>query len=82
MKRKEQLDQLKEMNADELKEQADALKESLFRLKFRKALGVGEVVNDIRREKKTLARVYTLLNDKKAEASATSGATETAEAEA
>ena len=64
MKRKEQLDQLGEMTVEELKDQADALKESLFRLKFRKTLGVGEVVNDIRREKKTLARVYTLLNKK------------------
>ena len=52
MKRKEQLDQLGEMGVDELKDQADALKESLFRLKFRKTLGVGEVINDIRREKK------------------------------
>lgn len=68
MKRKEQIEQLREMTADELKEQADALKESLFRLKFRKTLGVGETVNDIRREKKTLARVYTLLNKKEAEA--------------
>lgn len=68
MKRKEQLDQLGEMNTEELKDQADALKESLFRLKFRKTLGVGEVVNDIRREKKTLARVYTLLNKKESEA--------------
>ena len=64
MKRKEQLDQLKDMSVDELNEQADALKESLFRLKFRKTLGVGEVVNDIRREKKTLARVYTLIGEK------------------
>jgi large subunit ribosomal protein L29 len=67
MKRKEQLDQLKEMNVAELKDQADALKESLFRLKFRKTLGVGETVNDIRREKKTLARVYTLINEKESE---------------
>lgn len=67
MKRKEQLDQLSEMTVEELKDQADALKESLFRLKFRKTLGVGEVVNDIRREKKTLARVYTLLNKKSVE---------------
>ncbi len=67
MKRKDQLIQLREMNATELTEQADALKESLFRLKFRKTLGVGEVVNDIRREKKTLARVHTLLNQKGAE---------------
>ena len=64
MKRKEQIDQLKDMSLDELNEQADALKESLFRLKFRKTLGVGEVVNDIRREKKTLARVYTLIGEK------------------
>ena len=68
MKRKEQLDQLGEMTPEELKDQADALKESLFRLKFRKTLGVGEVVNDIRREKKTLARVFTLLNKKESEA--------------
>ena len=68
MKRKEQLNQLGEMTLDELKEQADALKESLFRLKFRKTLGVGDTVNDIRREKKTLARVYTLINQKEAEA--------------
>ena len=64
MKRKEQLEQLGEMTAEELKDQADALKESLFRLKFRKTLGMGEVLKDVRREKKTLARVYTLLNKK------------------
>jgi len=68
MKRKEQLDQLKDMSVEELNEQADALKESLFRLKFRKTLGVGDTVNDIRREKKTLARVFTLLNSKQSEA--------------
>ncbi len=68
MKRKETMDQLREMNTEELKDQADALKESLFRLKFRKALGVGETLKDIRREKKTLARVYTLLNKEKAAA--------------
>ncbi len=68
MKRKEQLGQLREMELDELKEQADSLKESLFRLKFRKSLGVGEVVEDIRREKKTLARVYTLIRQREAEA--------------
>ena len=62
MKRKEVLEQLREMSVEELKEQADSLKESLFRLKFRKTLGVGEVVNDIRRERKTLARVKTLIS--------------------
>jgi len=70
MKVKEQLGQLRDMSIDELREQADSLKESLFRLKFRKTLGVGDSNNDIRREKKTLARVYTLINSKEAEAKA------------
>ena len=68
MKRKEQLEQLRDMNLDELREQADSLKESLFRLKFRRTLGVGDAVNDIRRERKTLARVHTLIRQKEAEA--------------
>ncbi len=68
MKAKEQLDQLRDMSIDELREQADSLKESLFRLKFRKTLGVGDTNSDIRREKKTLARVFTLINQKEAEA--------------
>ena len=42
MKRKEVMEQLREMDVDELREQADSLKESLFRLKFKKYLGVGE----------------------------------------
>ena len=70
MKKKEQLDQLAEMTPAELEDQADALKESLFRLKFRKTLGVGDVIKDIRREKKTLARVYTLLNKKESKVKA------------
>lgn len=61
MKRKEELEQLHGMSIEELKEQADSLKESLFRLKFRKTLGVGESVSSIKREKKTLARVNTLI---------------------
>jgi ribosomal protein L29 len=61
MKRKDILEQLNAMNTDELKEQADSLKESLFRLKFKKSLGVGDTISDIRREKKTLARVNTLI---------------------
>lgn len=64
MKRKEILEQLNGMNTDELREQADGLKESLFRLKFKKSLGVGDSVNDIRREKKTLAQVRTLINQR------------------
>ena len=67
MKRKEEIEQLRGMNVEELRDQADALKESLFRLKFKKSLGVGESVNDIRRERKTLARVHTLIRQKESE---------------
>ena len=64
MKKKEVMQQLREMDLNELREQADSLKESLFRLKFKKSLGVGDSVNDIRRERKTLARVQTLITEK------------------
>lgn len=67
MKRREQLNQLKDMSLDELKEQADSLKESLFRLKFRKTLGVGESASNIANEKKTLARVYTAIRQREIE---------------
>lgn len=70
MKTKEQIDQLRDMSVEELREQADSLKESLFRLKFRKTLGVGESVSSIKREKKTLARVNTLIRQKELEAQA------------
>jgi len=64
MKKKEVLEQLREMNTEELREQADSLKESLFRLRFKKSLGVGDSVNDIRRERKTLARLNTLMSQR------------------
>lgn len=62
------MQQLQEMSVEELTEQADSLKESIFRLKFKKSLGVGDSVSDIRREKKTLARVYTLIKQKETSA--------------
>lgn len=64
MKKKEIMNQLRDMSVEEMREQADSLKESLFRLKFKKSLGVGESINDIRRERKTLARVFTLIQEK------------------
>ena len=67
MKKKEVMEQLQQMSLEELREQADTLKESLFRLKFKKSLGVGDTIGDIRREKKTLARVYTLIRQREME---------------
>lgn len=67
MKAKDQLEQLRGMSVEELREQSDSLKESLFRLKFRQTLGVGEVVSNLRGERKTLARVNTLIRQKELE---------------
>ena len=66
MKRKEQLERLNEMSLDDLREEADRLKESLFRLKFRHTLSDMEAVKDIRREKKTLARINTFISQREA----------------
>ncbi len=66
MKRREELNRLRDMSADELKAEADRLKESLFRLNYKLALGEMDAVKNIRREKKTLARVQTLAKERAA----------------
>ncbi len=67
MKRKEEMDRLREMSVEDLHEEADRLKESLFRLNFRHALSDMSAVNDIRREKKTLARIKTFIRQRETE---------------
>ena len=49
---------------DELREEADRLKESLFRLNFKLALGEMDAVKNMRREKKTLARIQTMMRER------------------
>ncbi len=64
MKRKEELQRLGEMSVAELREEADRLKESLFRLNFRHALSDTSALNNLRSEKKTLARINTYLRQR------------------
>ena len=61
MKRHEEVESLNSMSDEQLKEEAARLKESLFRLNFKLALGEVDAVKTVRREKKTLARVQTLM---------------------
>jgi len=61
MKRHEELESLQNMSDEQLKAEAARLKESLFRLNFKLALGEVDAVKTVRREKKTLARVQTLM---------------------
>jgi large subunit ribosomal protein L29 len=68
MKRREELDRYLELSADELKAETDRLKESLFRLKFKLALGEVDAVKRIREEKKSLARLQTISRQRQPQA--------------
>ena len=60
MKRREELDKYHDLSEEELRAETVRLKESLFRLKFKLALGEVDAVKRIREEKRSLARLNTL----------------------
>jgi large subunit ribosomal protein L29 len=66
MKRREELDKLRDMADEELRTEAARLRESLFRLNFKLALGEVDAVKRIREEKKSLARIETLSRQRQA----------------
>ncbi len=63
-KRRAELERLVGMSDEELKDEAARLKESLFRLNFKLALGDVDAVRTARRDKRTLARVKTLIRQR------------------
>jgi large subunit ribosomal protein L29 len=69
MKRRDELDKYRELSEDELRAEAARLKESLFRLKFKLALGEVDAVKRIREEKRSLARLQTLSRERQLQAS-------------
>ena len=60
MKRREELDKYRDMGDEELRAEAARLREYLFRLKFKLALGEVDAVKRIRLEKKSLSRIETI----------------------
>ena len=64
MKRREELDKYLDMPEDELRAETARLKESLFRLNFKLALGEVDAVKRIRLEKKSLARIQTVVRQR------------------
>ena len=58
---KHKLDKLREGSSEEMIKRMGEIKESLFRLNFKKALGDTDVVKKIRTERRELARLKTLL---------------------
>ena len=70
MKRRDEIDRLRGLSETELREEADRLKESLFRLNYKLALGEMDAVKNMRREKRSLARIQTLMKERASEQSA------------
>jgi large subunit ribosomal protein L29 len=67
MKRREELDKLRDLSDEDLQGEAARLKESLFRLNFKLALGEVDAIKRIRQEKKSLARIRTLVREREAQ---------------
>ena len=68
MKRRDELESLHNMSDEQLTAEAARIKEALFRLNFKLALGEVDAVKTGRREKKTLARVQTLMRERQGQA--------------
>jgi large subunit ribosomal protein L29 len=68
MKRREELDKYHDLSEEELQAETARLKESLFRLKFKLALGEVDAVKRIREEKKSLARLQTITRQRPSQA--------------
>ena len=64
---KAKLDKVREQASEELVKRRAEIKESLFRLNFKKALGDTDTVKRIRAERKELARLNTLLRARELE---------------
>jgi large subunit ribosomal protein L29 len=71
MKRREEINKLHDMSDAELREEAARIKESLFRLNFKLALGEMDAVKTIRREKRSLARIQTMVRQRETAQAAT-----------
>ena len=69
-KKREQLERLRDTSDEDLQSEAARLKESLFRLNFKLALGEVDAIKRIRQEKRTLARIQTLIREREREAQA------------
>jgi large subunit ribosomal protein L29 len=68
MKRREEWDKYQDLSQEELQAEARRLKESLFRLKFKLALGEVDAVKRIRQEKRSLARIQTIARQRQPQA--------------
>jgi large subunit ribosomal protein L29 len=64
MKAAERLKKMRDLSADELKQQENEMKEQLFRLRFQWSMGQTETLKKMRELRKDQARMQTILRDK------------------
>ena len=69
MKRREEVDKYRDMQNEDLQAEEARLKESLFRLNFKLALGEVDAIKKMREEKKSLARLRTITRQREMQAS-------------
>jgi large subunit ribosomal protein L29 len=69
MKRREEVDKYRDMQNEDLQAEAERLKESLFRLNFKLALGEVDAIKKMRQDKKALARLQTIARQREMQAS-------------
>jgi len=60
-------EEIRELNDEQLGEKIAELKESLFRLRFKLSLGNTDVVKELRKQRKDLARVKTIISERQKE---------------
>lgn len=58
------ISEVRELSTEELNERVYSLKEQLFNLRRKKAVGQIENPTDIKRVRKDIARVYTVLKER------------------
>ena len=68
MKRREEVDKYRDMQDEDLQAEEARLKESLFRLNFKLALGEVDAIKKMREEKKSLARLRTITRQREMKA--------------
>ena len=64
MKAAERLKKMRDLSADELKQQETDMKEQMFRLRFQWSMGQTETLKKMRELRKVQARMQTILRDK------------------
>ena len=72
MKRREEVDKYRDLSDEDLQAETARLKESLFRLNFKLALGEVDAIKKMRQEKKSLARIRTIARQRQGEPKAAS----------